>query len=121
MTDSIDSIELNRLLNDAQTPLVLDVRRQADYMTDPWRIATAAWRDPEAIDRWIEELPRGRACVVYCVKGGAVSQSVAARMRQKGYAAQFLAGGLKAWREGGNPVESLRGAGAATDEPESAP
>jgi rhodanese-related sulfurtransferase len=107
MIDSIDIHEFNRLLAEGQM-LLLDVRRKTDYMADPRGIGGAAWRDPEEIDRWITELPPGRACLVYCVKGGSVSQSVAARMRREGHDAKLLEGGLKAWRESGNPLAAVR-------------
>jgi rhodanese-related sulfurtransferase len=107
MADSIDSHELRRLLAEREPPLVIDVRRQADYAADPRTIAACDWRDPANIDRWRGELPAGRACVVYCVKGGAVSQSVAARLRREGGDVMFLAGGLKGWVASGNALEAL--------------
>lgn len=81
--------------------LVVDVRRQADYEADTGRIPGAERRDPAAVDRWAAELATGRPVVVYCVKGGQVSQSVADALSRAGVPAAFLEGGIKAWKESG--------------------
>jgi len=39
--------------------------------------------------------------VVYCVKGGAVSQSITATLTGKQVNARFVEGGLRAWKEAG--------------------
>jgi rhodanese-related sulfurtransferase len=92
--------ELKELLENAQL-LLLDVRRKADYDADPATIPGAAWRNPEQFDAWSKEIPSGRRVVVYCVKGGAVSQSIAAALVKKDVDARYIAGGLKAWKESG--------------------
>jgi hypothetical protein len=33
----------------------------------------AEWRDPEKVDEWIKELPADKEVVLYCVRGGTVS------------------------------------------------
>ena len=42
--------------------------------------------------------------VLYCVKGGSVSQSVSDRLRRENVKACYVEGGLKAWRESGGEV-----------------
>jgi len=105
MADSIDINKLNRLMASGETPFLIDVRRKADYEADPKKIADAIWRDPEKIEDWIKDLPPGAPAVVYCVKGGSVSQSIADRMRKEGLDAVFLEGGIKAWTENDRPLE----------------
>lgn len=107
MTTSIDINELSKRLSSGGQVTLLDVRRQADADADPRCIAGAAYRNPEQIDEWIKGLPAGKPAVVYCVKGGSVSQSVTERLRKEGIAAVFLEGGLKAWTEGGQPVVTV--------------
>jgi uncharacterized protein len=46
--------------------------------------------------------------VVYCVRGGAVSQSAAERLAKEGLQAMFLEGGLQAWTESGRALEDSR-------------
>lgn len=107
MTTSIDIEILNKYLADGDSITLLDVRRQADADANPRCIAGAVYRDPEKIDEWIKELSAGKRAVVYCVKGGSVSQSVSERLRKEGIDAVFLEGGLKAWTEGGRPVVNV--------------
>jgi len=104
MKASIDIAELNNRLKDAEPITLLDVRRKADANGDPRCIAGAAYRNPEKMDAWIKELSAGSRAVVYCVKGGSVSQSVTERLRKEGIEAVFLEGGLKAWTDGGHKV-----------------
>ncbi|MGB5983724.1 MAG: HDIG domain-containing metalloprotein [Desulfobacterales bacterium] len=107
MTTSIDINELNQRMSSGGQVTLLDVGRKADANASPKCIAGAVYRDPEKIDAWIKELPAGRPAVVYCVKGGSVSQSVTERLRKEGIEAVFLEGGLKAWTEGGQPVVNI--------------
>lgn len=104
MTTSIDIAGLNNRLKDGESITLLDVRRKADADADPHCIAGAAYRNPEKIEVWIKEMPAGSRTVVYCVKGGSVSQSVTERLVREGIDAVFLEGGLKAWTDGGYPV-----------------
>jgi len=108
MTHTIDINELKALLESNEPITLLDVRRKADYQADPNTIKGALWRDPEKIGDWSKQLPAGQRTVVYCVKGGSVSQSVMDRLRGDGVDAVFLDGGLKNWIESGQPVEAAR-------------
>jgi uncharacterized protein len=108
MTTSIDISELKNWLKGSEPITLLDVRRKADADADPHCIAGAVYRNPEKIESWIKEMPAGSRTVVYCVKGGSVSQSVTERLRSEGIDAVFLEGGLKAWAEGGQPVVNAR-------------
>jgi rhodanese-related sulfurtransferase len=90
--------ELKELLKKAPL-LLLDVRRKLDYDADPEMIPGASWRNPEQVDAWSQEIPSGQQVVVYCVKGGSVSQSITAALVKKEVQARYIEGGLKAWNE----------------------
>jgi rhodanese-related sulfurtransferase len=107
MSNFIGPDALKERLSKTEPLTLLDVRRKADYEADPEKISGATWRDPEIIETWINQLPSDTPAVVYCVRGGTVSQSVAERLRQKGLQAVFLEGGLKSWTESGQPVEEV--------------
>ena len=107
MKHSIEIDELNKFLSIGDTLTLLDVRRKTDYEATPQKIVGAVWRDPEKIDIWVTQLPVCNRTVVYCVKGGSVSQSVAERMRREGLDALFLEGGLKAWIDSDQAVEDI--------------
>ena len=105
MADSIDIAGLKNLIKGPFAPIILDVRRKADIEASPYKIHGAIWRDPDRINDWSTELSVGRKIIAYCVKGGAVSQSVAERLDREGHDIAFLEGGLKAWADAGEPVE----------------
>jgi len=107
MTRSINIKELNELLEKKSALTLIDVRRKTDYNASPQKIITATWHDPEEIDTWIKQLPVDNFTVAYCVKGGAVSQSVADRLQQSGLKSVFLEGGLNAWIENRQPIENI--------------
>lgn len=83
---------------------LLDVRRKADYEAAPDMIPGAIWRDPDQVAQWAEELPAGTAAVIYCARGGSVSQSVSDKLRQKGVDVAYLDGGIKAWTAQGKTL-----------------
>jgi uncharacterized protein len=108
MTSTIDAKDLKKLFENKEPITLLDVRRKADYQANPNTIIGAMWRDPEKIGDWVKQLPSGKRTVVYCVKGGSVSQAVTDRLRDEGLDTVFLDGGLKNWIESGQPVEAVR-------------
>ncbi|MEE4114092.1 MAG: HDIG domain-containing metalloprotein [Desulfobacteraceae bacterium] len=104
---SIDIHTVNKMLGAGNAPVLLDVRRRADYVANPQTIAGARWCDPENIDGWVKDLPSDRLIVLYCVKGGSVSQSAVDRLRNDGLDAVWVEGGLKAWVDNGQPVQAV--------------
>ncbi|OJW42163.1 rhodanese-like domain-containing protein [Thiobacillus sp. 65-1402] len=84
--------------------LVFDVRREADYAASNETIPGALWKNPDKIDAWIGAVPRTLDVVVYCVRGGAVSNSVVDRLQAAGVKARFIEGGFEAWKAAGGKV-----------------
>src|SRR5882672_6520901 len=68
-----------------------DLPRRTDML------AGAVMHAPAAMPRWIEELPRERPIAVYCICGFQVSGKAVTELRQRGYSARALAGGITAW------------------------
>ncbi len=99
MAESISMQELQQILKKKRNVSILDVRRKNDYEASPQRIQNAIWYDPEKIDEWIDGIPKDREVIVYCVKGGSVSQSVTDRLQKKQCNVRFIEGGIKAWNE----------------------
>jgi Fe-Mn family superoxide dismutase len=83
----------------------IDVRRKGAYESAPEVIEGAEWRDPEKVDEWAAELA-GTDVVVYCVYGHEVGQSTAARLRDAGISARYLAGGIEDWKAAGLPMQA---------------
>lgn len=84
---------------------VIDVRRKADLDADPAKLPGATWHDPEQIESWSAQLPKDKEVVLYCVRGGSVSNSVLENLRGKGVMARFIEGGIVAWKEACGAVE----------------
>ncbi|MEM1307017.1 MAG: rhodanese-like domain-containing protein [Pseudomonadota bacterium] len=88
----------------ADIPRMLDVRRPPAVTAEPVTLPTAVWRDLRLVPHWASELGPRAHVIVFCVHGHNVSQGVTAQLRQRGRAAQCLAGGLHAWRAAGGPL-----------------
>lgn len=86
---------------DPDTTLVFDVRREADYAASSETIPGAMWKNPDKIDAWIGAVPRTLDVVIYCVRGGAVSNSVVDRLQAAGVKARFIEGGIEAYKAAG--------------------
>ena len=84
--------------------IVLDVRRQQDYEASPEAIPGSRWKNPEQLGTWLAELPTDRDIVIYCVRGGSVSNGVVGRLHAAGLKARFIEGGIEGWKAAGGEV-----------------
>ena len=89
---------------DPDASLVFDVRREADYAASSETLPGALWKNPDKIDAWINALPRTLDVVIYCVRGGSVSNSVVDRLQAEGVKARFIEGGIEAWKAAGGKM-----------------
>ena len=80
---------------------VLDVRRQNDFDTDPVKLSGAQRKNPEQMAEWSKDLPKDREIVIYCARGGSVSNSVLDHLLGQGFKARFIEGGIEAWKAAG--------------------
>jgi len=97
MEKTITTTELAGLLLTENKVTLLDVRRKEDYEKSPEGIGGAQWRDPAAVEQWVQVLPKQQEVVLYCVRGGSVSQSVQKQLTEAGIKAKYLEGGLEAF------------------------
>jgi rhodanese-related sulfurtransferase len=79
--------------------ILLDVRREADFASGPAMIEGALRRLPETVETWADELPKDRDVVIYCARGGSVSNSVLDVLLNKNISARFIEGGIEAWNK----------------------
>ncbi len=89
---------------DPDSTLVFDVRPEADYAASDEIIPGAMWKNPDKIDVWIGALPLTQDVVIYCVRGGSVSNSVVDRLHAAGVKARYIEGGLEAYKAAGGKV-----------------
>jgi rhodanese-related sulfurtransferase len=107
---SISPAELYGWLGTASAPAVIDVRRPADFATAGELIVSAYHRNPDEVEQWGKDLPRGRQVVVHCVRGREVSQGVAAALRAAAIDAVYLQDGIAGWSAKGLPTHRTIGA-----------
>jgi rhodanese-related sulfurtransferase len=98
---TIDPGELKSILDRGEDVVLIDVRRKGDYSADPQMIPNAVWKDPNMVTQWSNELPKDRRVVVYCVRGGSVSNSVLDHLLARGIKARYIEGGMTAWKNQG--------------------
>jgi len=84
-----------------QAVALLDVRRKADHEASDAKLPGAQWFDPEQLSEWSWSLPKDQDVVLYCVRGGAVSNSVVDALQAQGVKARFIEGGIEAWKAAG--------------------
>jgi rhodanese-related sulfurtransferase len=83
----------------ADSPLLLDVRREAKFTESARMLAGAIRCAPEQIAAFAHSQPP-RDVVVYCVYGHNVSEDVVAELRAAGWNASMLAGGFEGGEDG---------------------
>jgi rhodanese-related sulfurtransferase len=96
MEKTITTSELTGILQAGDPVTLLDVRRKEDFDKAPQTIANAEWKNPAGIDQWVPTMPVDKEVVIYCVRGGSVSQSVQQRLAESGLKARYVEGGLEA-------------------------
>jgi rhodanese-related sulfurtransferase len=108
MKRTITSEELKALLATRKDVSILDVRRKADLDAAPEGVPGAPWRDPDKADEWSKDLPRDKHVVVYCARGGSVSNKVLDQLLDNKIQARYLEGGLAAWKASGGRTTPSR-------------
>ena len=94
---SISVEDLGAALQGDQRLQVVDARPRNYVSKNPDTMPSAVWRDPERVDQWCAELSPDAPVVVYCAYGFEVGCSVATALRQRGFDARYVRGGLAAW------------------------
>jgi rhodanese-related sulfurtransferase len=102
--NSISPEALYARLGSEAAPIIVDVRRDADFSGADRLVADAFHCSPDNVEEWRTTLPSGREVVTYCVLGHQVSQGVTAALRLMGVEANFLEGGIADWTERGMPT-----------------
>jgi rhodanese-related sulfurtransferase len=105
MNRTIKPRDLRSMLESRQEVTILDVRRKADYDADKGVLPDAEWRDPAKVEAWSADLPKDKTVVIYCARGGSVSNKVFDRLLSKDIQAQYIEGGLAAWEEAGGKIK----------------
>jgi Fe-Mn family superoxide dismutase len=94
---SISVEELSAFMEADQRPQVVDARPRNYVSRNPDTMPSAVWRDPERVDDWCGQLSSEAPVFVYCAYGFEVGCNVATVLRQRGFDARYVRGGLAAW------------------------
>jgi len=102
--DSVPSIsvdELSAALATGAPAQLLDARPKHYFSRTAEMMQGAQWHDPDRIDEWSAELSTDTPVYVYCAYGYAVGCGVTALLRERGFDAKYIRGGLSAWYAAG--------------------
>ena len=87
---------------------LLDVRTAAEYQSGHLKNALLAnWNDQSEFQERIKALDKNKPVYTYCLSG-ARSHSATLWLRQQGFTAYNLSGGITVWRNAGMPVELVK-------------
>lgn len=100
------SISPTQLQAEYADKLILDVRRGSDLAASTEQLAGAHWQDPEKLADWAGTLPPDKDIVIYCVRGGSVSNGVIDALHAKGLKARYIEGGIEGWKAAGGKVSA---------------
>ncbi len=98
------TIQPDTLKSELADKLILDVRRVTDRDAASGHLPGAQWKNPEQLAEWADSLPKDREIVIYCARGGSVSNSVVDALQTKGLNARFIEGGIEGWKAAGGKV-----------------
>jgi rhodanese-related sulfurtransferase len=101
-TTEITVSQLSRLIGLPRLPVIVDVRADEEFASDP-RLIPGSRRTATAHVAWGREYA-GQSVIVVCKDGLHLSQGIGALMRQQGIDAQTLEGGYDAWCDSGQPL-----------------
>ena len=98
------TIHPDALKNNLGDMYILDARRASDRDASDEQLPGAHWQDPEKLSDWMHQLPKDRDIVLYCVRGGSVSNSVVDALQGLGLKARYIEGGIEGWKAAGGPT-----------------
>ncbi len=97
----VEATDLARMMRGTEPPVVVDIRDPEEM--DEGRIAGSLLLPLHELPVRLAELPRGRPVVAYC-RSGIRSLAAARLLRESGFEAASLRGGMEAWRRLRKPV-----------------
>ncbi len=81
---------------------IIDVRRKADY--DGHVILNAEWHNPDDVGEWAKSLPADKEIVLYCARGGTVSNKILDSLLAANIRARYIEGGIEGWKQSGGEI-----------------
>ena len=94
---SISVEDLSTVMRGDHPFQVVDARPRNYVSRYPETMPNAVWHDPERVDDWCAQLSPDAPVFVYCAYGFEVGCNVATALRERGFDARYVRGGLAAW------------------------
>src|SRR2546422_6028538 len=107
---SLSVEELAAQLAKGEPVQVLDARPRHHISRTVDLMEGAIWRDPDRVEEWIGELSTDEPVAVYCAYGFHVGCNVTKALRERGFDARYIRGGVSAWYAAGG-ARAMRPAG----------
>jgi rhodanese-related sulfurtransferase len=101
--NTISAEKLSRLVGTPKCPVLIDVRTEEDFASNPCLIPGSIRRPFGTVPDWAHEFT-GVSAIVICQKGLKLSHGVAAWLRHMGIPADTLEGGTLAWAQADLPM-----------------
>jgi rhodanese-related sulfurtransferase len=101
--NSISGDKLARLVGTPRCPVLIDIRSNDDFGSDPKLIPGSIQRAPSNVSEWAGEFA-GQSAIVICSNGAALSQGTAAWLRHAGVTADVLEHGFEGWAKAALPL-----------------
>jgi hypothetical protein len=67
-----------------------------EFRQGPADHCQAQWKNPAEIDQWLPTIAADTGVIVYCMRGGSVSQSVQQRLTDNGIRTRYVEGEFEA-------------------------
>ncbi len=96
--NEITPAQLLRLIGTPECPAIVDITIEPDFEEDPY-LVPGSFRHLHTDRAGLLAKLAGRKCVVICQRGIKLSQGMVAWLRTEGIEAEYLSGGMYAWRE----------------------
>jgi Fe-Mn family superoxide dismutase len=93
--------ELSAQLAKGEPIQILDARPRHHISRTVDLMDGATWRDPDRVEEWIGDLSPEQPVAVYCAYGFHVGCGITRVLRERGYDARFVRGGVSAWYAAG--------------------
>ena len=100
---SLSVEELSAKLAKGEPVQVLDARPRHHISRTVDLMEGAVWHDPDRVEEWIGELLTDQPVAVYCAYGFHVGCNVTRALRERGFDARYIRGGVSAWYAAGGP------------------
>src|SRR6266852_2763891 len=107
---SLSIEELSAQLAKGERVQVVDARPRHHISRTVDLMEGATWHDPDRVEEWIGELSPDQPVAVYCAYGFHVGCNVTKALRERGFDARYIRGGVSAWYAAGG-ARALRPAG----------